>query len=214
MFDIEDTGANRVLDIMALPELTHLGLTGPVAVHCVLPESLESIKVDIYMGPPFAILGLNKLSNIDIAGSHTDLVLSDLDTRVRHGETSDRLSRVVFEFKPSFGDYDLKILLQIFRYGPNIKELGLKKTFMSDDIATQIPSLAPKLERVSLAESYITGVSVKALVLGLPNLKFLDITNCDRIGYDAVEWARSRGIKVVFPQQHNKQNKARKVRYE
>lgn len=56
----------------------------------------------------------------------------------------------------------------------------------------------PKLQRVCLRETSVTGVTIRALLDGLPagQLKFLNLAGSTLISADAIHWARSKGVII------------------
>lgn len=54
------------------------------------------------------------------------------------------------------------------------------------------------LRKLDLSRTKVTGVGIKALVDGLPDLHHLTLKECGKVGNDAVEWARKKGLVVPF----------------
>lgn len=80
----------------------------------------------------------------------------------------------------------------------NVEELSFE-SFFSDNTGTLLPDKLPKLRWLSLPNTRdITGVTVRALLDNLPpgQLEFIDLTGCRHVSPDAVEWARSKGVRV------------------
>lgn len=63
---------------------------------------------------------------------------------------------------------------------------------------TLLAGALKQLVQLSIQASKVTGVGVKKLVQGLPRLARLDISDCQDVGHDAVEWARKQRVKVGF----------------
>ena len=80
-----------------------------------------------------------------------------------------------------------------------VEDLVLKSCNVDDDIAILIASNLHCLEKLDLACSKITGVGVKALVIGLEGkLEHLCLDGCHSTNIDAVELARAIGVNVAF----------------
>lgn len=84
---------------------------------------------------------------------------------------------------------------------------------LDDDTLESLARDCPCLESVDVSGCCnITGVGVKALVTKQgTKLARLDVTSCAKIGFDAIEWARSQGVQVVA--QAKEGRAGRKVRY-
>ena len=80
----------------------------------------------------------------------------------------------------------LKLLEQLHLIGLS----GYNDAFLEDLIKT-----LPKLNSFDLSESDIDGVGVK-LAVKSGHVKELILNQCQRLGRDAVEWARDQGVRV------------------
>lgn len=69
------------------------------------------------------------------------------------------------------------------------------------------------LRSLSLSHPDITGVEVKTIVTHLTKLEYLRLDWCFRVSPDAIDWARSQGIRVDCNVSSENSGKARKVRY-
>lgn len=84
-------------------------------------------------------------------------------------------------------------------YLEGIEDLVLKSCNIDDEIAMFIARNLPRLKNLDLACTKITGVGVKALVVGLEGkLEHLCLDGCHSTSIDAVELARALGVKVAF----------------
>ena len=84
-------------------------------------------------------------------------------------------------------------------YLEKVEELKLNNCNVDDKVAIAIAEHCPVLRRLSLANTQITGVGVKAIVTALEGkLEYLNLDGCRNTSYDAVEWARSKGVRVAF----------------
>lgn len=80
-----------------------------------------------------------------------------------------------------------------------VEELKLNDCLVNDILAIAIAENCPVLRRLSLANTKVSGVGVKAVVTALGGkLEYLNLDGCRYTAYDAVEWARSKGIRVAF----------------
>lgn len=85
-------------------------------------------------------------------------------------------------------------------YLVKVEELNLNNcSNVDDEFATLIAENCSALERLSLKNSGVSGVGVKAIVTALEGkLEYLNLNGCIHTSYDAVEWARSKGVRVAF----------------
>lgn len=80
----------------------------------------------------------------------------------------------------------------------------------SDEDAIQMVDAAPHLQSLDLSETNITGIAVKR-ALRLKHLRELMVNNCPKIYHDAIQLARSHGVKVQH-RMSDGANGGRKVR--
>ena len=84
-------------------------------------------------------------------------------------------------------------------YLEKVEELKLNNCPVDDELAIAIAENCPVLRRLSLANTKVSGVGVKAVVTALEGkLEYLNLDGCKSTAYDAVEWARSKGVRVAF----------------
>ncbi|KAK4561133.1 hypothetical protein LTR86_005088 [Recurvomyces mirabilis] len=78
-----------------------------------------------------------------------------------------------------------------------LRHLSCKQldTVSEEDIA-RIAQGCPKLQTIDLSGSTIDGLMVKRLALELRELQQLIVDDCRLLGRDAVDWARSQGLRV------------------
>lgn len=80
----------------------------------------------------------------------------------------------------------------------DLEELSMPNVYDCDDSQlNEIVSALPKLRVLDLTGSVITGVGVKT-ARRKTRIKELNLTNCRKVEVDAVEWARSEGVKVKY----------------
>lgn len=82
--------------------------------------------------------------------------------------------------------------------------------FTDEDVHV-IAERLPKLQTLDVSGTDITGVGVKDLVQR-GHVKYLVLHNCRMLGTDAVEWARSRGVRVDYCMT-NGESGGKKLRY-
>lgn len=84
-------------------------------------------------------------------------------------------------------------------YLSRVQELKLNGADVDDNLLILLAANAPSMRSLYLAQTKITGVAVKALVNGLSStLQYLFLNHCDFINVDAIEWGRSKGVKIDF----------------
>jgi len=81
----------------------------------------------------------------------------------------------------------------------HVKYLGLEGSqYFTDDLAFMVADTMKDLLHMDLRSTKLTGCGVKRLVQALPQLKMLNLNDCILVNSDAVDWARSQGITVLF----------------
>ena len=84
-------------------------------------------------------------------------------------------------------------------YLEGVEELVLQSCKIDDEIAMLLARNIPRLKNLDLGFTKITGVGVRALVIGLQGqLEHLCLDGCHSTNIDAVELARAMGVKVAF----------------
>jgi len=68
------------------------------------------------------------------------------------------------------------------------------------------------LQKIEVSNSDISGYGVKKVIEASPGIKSVVAKNCQNLGADAVDWARSKGIEVINPMQKDVKS-GRQVRY-
>jgi hypothetical protein len=80
-----------------------------------------------------------------------------------------------------------------------VEELNLNGSDMNDKTISALSTNLHVLKILHLKHTWVTGVGLKAVVTKLQGtLECLYLDDCDNMGFDAVEWARNKGIKVSF----------------
>lgn len=82
---------------------------------------------------------------------------------------------------------------------------------IQDNTVTQVVEALSRLRTLDLSETDISGVGVKQ-ALQATHLEHLVVNHCRHIGIDAIDWARSRGVRVDHRMSDDPPG-GRKVRY-
>lgn len=127
-------------------------------------------------------------------------------------KTSEELSKLkTLSIEVVAGINHLPVLLSSFRLSV-LENLTLRdSTSIDDTIAELIALNLPELKTLDLGSTAITGYGVKKIVESCEKLQQLRLNGCQRCSIDAVEWARSKGLKVDFAMDTD--TKGKKVRY-
>ena len=89
-----------------------------------------------------------------------------------------------------------------------IEKFGLAQCRDIDDVlATIIAERLPQLKALDLSNSSVTGVGVKAILKGHGSLEWLGLNDCEHTSLDAVELARSMGVRVSYKSSDHKGGK-------
>lgn len=81
----------------------------------------------------------------------------------------------------------------------HITSLGLGSCQMVDDSnAMMIAKTTKRLRKLDLSRTQVSGVGVRVVVEGLPDLHSLNLNGCVQVSGDAVDWARSKGLSVDY----------------
>ena len=80
-----------------------------------------------------------------------------------------------------------------------ICDLDLSNLDVDDSVAVVLAESCPQLKRLRLNSTKITGIGVKHLAQKLEGMmEDLQLLHCTRTSLDAVDFARSKGIRVAF----------------
>jgi len=88
--------------------------------------------------------------------------------------------------------------------------LGLRDLAVTDKQLQRIAAGCSMLERVEFSGLRVTGIAVKELCIHT-NIKEMILLDCCDISADAIEWARARGVMVMF--KHSEGKTGRQVRH-
>jgi F-box/TPR repeat protein Pof3 len=78
----------------------------------------------------------------------------------------------------------------------DLEELSLTKMQINDARVLQILELYPKLRKLDVSGTRVTGVAVRTFVD--KGMTSLNLDQCVDISSDAVEWARGKGVEVEY----------------
>ena len=190
------------LDFSNLHQLEELNISYATAE---LPPQLPSTVRTIAMancntgprnqGVSFTSLDFPKIVRLSLAG-WSELSLSDLHACLIPGKG--KVTHLDLSGCISLSNIDLKQLIT-HGYLEGAEDLVLKSCNIDDEIAVLIARNLPRLKKLDLANTRITGVGVKALVVGLEGkLEHLCLDGCYSTNIDAVDLARALGVKVAF----------------
>lgn len=81
----------------------------------------------------------------------------------------------------------------------HVVDLRLPFLQVDDQLVEMLAKSCLELKRLNISDTRVTGIAVGVLAT-LPQgpIEELDISHCSRVSYDAVEYARSKGVKVTF----------------
>ncbi|KAI9808865.1 MAG: hypothetical protein M1826_004032 [Phylliscum demangeonii] len=155
--------------------LTHTGALQP-------PPSLDELATWHWELPDLEVLELKSSNFIPAA------ILSKLlDT------AGSKLRKLAVSARLASGQLVRDRLAEGLMMGA-LKELELVDGDVYDDDIELIAPQVPRLERLNLWNTRVTGVAVKILLTRPDSrLSWLGLENCSLVSPDAVEWARARG---------------------
>lgn len=190
------------LDFSNLHQLQHLNISRLIAT---LPPRLP-LTVRMFsmancnyfprpQGVSFADFDLPQMVRLSLAG-WPELSLGDLQAclvpskgKVTHLDIGGCIALSSANFKE----------LITHGYLEGVEDLILKSCNIDDEIGMLLARNLPRLNNLDLACTKITGVGVKALVIGLEGkLEHLCLDGCHSTNVDAVDLARAMGVKVAF----------------
>lgn len=97
-----------------------------------------------------------------------------------------------------------------------VQDIGLRRAkSVNDNVADVLATRFKHLRHVDLSQTAVTGYGVKQLVQKLKaTLQELVLNDCSDVSPDAIEWARSQGVKVsCFSYNSLTHGTGRKIRY-
>ncbi|KAI4247352.1 MAG: hypothetical protein LQ352_006174 [Teloschistes flavicans] len=99
------------------------------------------------------------------------------------------------------------------RFLDQVIDLDLSATRVNDKVIEKLALNLQELNRISLEKTEITGIAVRVLIMKPgAELEYLNISECDRISPDAVEFARKQQ-GLILKSGYGSVAKGKKVRY-
>ncbi|CAD6577406.1 MAG: hypothetical protein ASARMPREDX12_008336 [Alectoria sarmentosa] len=190
------------LDFSNLHQLQHLNISGLIAtLPPQLPSALRTLSMTNCACFPrtqrvnFANFDLPQIIRLSLAGWST-LLLGDLQACLI--QSKGRVTHLDIGGCIALSSANLKELIT-HGYLEGIEDLVLKSCNIDDEVAMLIAKNLHRLKNLNLACTKVTGVGVKALIIGLEGkLEHLCLDGCRSTNIDAVEFARAMGVKVAF----------------
>ena len=205
------------LDLSTLLQLQHLDLTALDAVSFPkLPSSIRTLVASDWHACAFDSLAsqahigeanLERLTSLSIGGG---FLLSDL---LKILEPNKGRTTTLNLFNSTDLQYNDLIELIESGYLADIVDLAMKALPVDDHVAELLARQSCALQSLDVAHTKITGVGMKSLLLKEGNkLKHLNLKGCHSVSIDAVEWARSQGVSVIFTFPENELGKSKRAR--
>ena len=192
----------QAVDFSKLHQLQHLDIS---RLHAILPPLLPSTVRTVAMANcntfprfprvSFVNLDLPHIIRLSLAG-WPELSLSELQTWLI--QSKGKLTHLDISGCIHLSTANLKELITQ-DYLEGVVDLVLKSCNVDDEIAMLIARNLPRLQKLDVANSKITGVGVKALVVAREGkLEHLCLDGCFSTNIDAVKLARTKGVNVAF----------------
>ena len=193
------------LDFSNLYQLQHLNISSVLAtLPPLLPSTVRTLSmancgclpgIAGFQQVRFLDFDLSQMTRLSLAG-WSELSLGDLQACLL--PSKGKVTHLDIGGCIALSSANLKELIT-HGYLEGIEDLVLKSCNIDDEIAMFIARKLPRLKNLDLACTKITGVGVKALVIGLEGkLEHLCLERCHSTNIDAVELARASGVKVAF----------------
>lgn len=194
--------SGQSVDFSNLLQIQHLNISRLTAtLPPQLPSTVRTIAMEgcnIFLGSQrasFDDLDLPNMVRLSLAG-WSELSLGDLHACLI--PSKGKVTHLDIGGCIALSSANLKELVT-HGYLEGVEELVLKSCNIDDEIAMLIAKSLSRLKNLDLAWTNITGVGVKALVVGLQGrLEHLGLDGCHSTSIDAVELARAMGVKVAF----------------
>lgn len=193
----------QFLDFSDLHHLQHLNLSCLTAIlPPQLPSTVHTFSMAdcnyapfLFPGVSFADYDLPQMVRLSLAG-WSELSLGDLQACLIPNKG--KVTHLDIGGCIALSCANLKELIT-HGYLEGVEDLVLKSCNLDDEIGMLIAGNLPRLKNLDLACTKITGVGVKALVIGLEGkLEHLCLDGCHSTSIDAIELARAIGVKVAF----------------
>jgi F-box/TPR repeat protein Pof3 len=113
---------------------------------------------------------------------HGNLRVLSIGDRLIHGEEAGLVEVATWakEFPPS----------------QTLEELSLAGSLLEEARLIKAVKQYPNIQVLDVSCTKVTGVAIKTFVKS--GIKYLKVNECQSIGLDAVDWARSQGVQVEF----------------
>ena len=174
-------------------DISRLFMIAPLYV----PSTLRSFVMTNCTFPRISIPALNlpHIIRLSLAGWN-ELLLSELQACLIANKG--KLTHLDIGGCVELSNANIKeIITQNYLEG--IENLVLKSCNVDDETATLMARNLPRLQKLDVSNSKITGVGVKALVDGLKGkLEHLCLDGCYSTSMDAVKLARKMGVNVAY----------------
>lgn len=180
-----------------------------------LPDSIQTLNISNWHDCDFTLsqqnidnANLKSLIAFSVACS-SDFLFSDLITILQPNKGKLRTLNIRGSTELEYSD-----LVELITTGflTEIVELDMAGLPVDDKIAELMAHELCSLRSLHIADTRITGVALKSLVLKNGcKLERLNIKNCKLVSVDAVEWARARGVTVDFTFSESELGKAKRV---
>jgi F-box/TPR repeat protein Pof3 len=193
-------------DFSDLSQLETLELTGTQLVTFPkLPSSIRHLNMsNMYNLAFFSQESLENLADANLV--HLESFACDQT----QGFRPDNLRKLLEPSRESGGLQSLSISgtglviqeLRALLYGEffaNISDLSMADLMVRDDFIDDLIREIPKLERLDISKTYVTGVALKALATRPQGpVKWLDIRHCLYVPIDAVWFSQSMGVSLKY----------------
>ena len=188
----------QTIDFAKLHQLQNLDISRLFMIAPLyVPSTLRSFVMTNCTFPRISIpaLSLPHLIRLSLAGWN-ELLLSELQACLIANKG--KLTHLDIGGCVGLSNANIKeIITQNYLEG--IENLVLKSCNVDDEIATLMARNLPRLQKLDVSNSKITGVGVKALVDGLKGkLEHLCLDGCYSTNIDAVKLAREMGVNVAY----------------
>lgn len=234
LHEYQPAHSHDILEFQELTQLTHLDLLLDItrANKIKVPGTLKSLAIatwkpshaDFFDDDPnypplqWHLFHLEEL-RICVADVPFHCLGRVLRTDKEHSEAPPALLRILSMAKSNVGrDGALTTRLEAGVDGIMHPRLAALERFSlegcldpDDNTMSLIKEHVPELRSLNVSGSVVTGAGIKALI-ELGYLKHLVAYDCRNLGLDAVEWARSAGVRVEYGMTTNLSG-GKKVRY-
>ena len=188
----------QAIDFSKLHQLQNLDISRLfMCLPLHFPSSLRSFvaKECHFPTSSFADLDLPHLIRLSFAGQH-GLSLSELQACLIPNKG--KLTHLDIRGCVGLSNANIKQIITL-NYLEAVEDLVLNSCNVDDEIAILLARNLPRLQKLDVTNSRITGVGIKALVVGLQGkLEHLCLNGCSSTNIDAVRLAREMGVKVAY----------------